>query len=190
MMTKAKQKTVAAVPMIELEDTEGMRTTLNDTANRAVYDRVSSLFYIAVFGRLVDYGEAPTDAHVEEAVGLAIAPDDFCRLREDLSNVNANPGPVHTDYGLDTRQILSENQYQAVIENSARFMTAVTVERALSKAGFEPTTTKAEVMVSVLEAFTRRQKFRQSQEAFGKAQNNAMMGKAKDAFKETLAGLK
>ncbi len=178
------------VKTIELEDTDGMRVALNELANRAVYDRVSSLFYISVFSRLVDYGETPTDAHVEEAIGIAIAPDDFVRLSEDRTNVNANPVPAHADYGMDTRQVLSENQYQACIQNSERFMKAVSIETSLTNAGFEPTTTSQEMMEQVTEQYVRRQKFRSQQEEFAHAKNKAMMGEAKDAFKATLAGLK
>lgn len=180
-MANAKKK------MIEIEDTETTREMLQDNADRSLYEEVSGLFWSAVFGKLVDYGEIPDQNDMETALALVADPDEF--VRPFTQRAEEEPGAANMPgYQTDDRQVLSENQYESLIENGNRVLKAIHVGEVLQGLGFEPQKSPQEVYDEVKANYVTRQQFRKDKEEFTSRKRMEKLAHAREALKSRLAG--
>jgi len=96
----------------------------------------NAAYWIASF--VGEYGVTPSFEHFEEAIAIAICPEDFvyCRDNDDRT------GAERAD---DMRKPLSEKQYDSVLTRAGDFLEASSVLKVLAEQGFAPTLPRTEL---------------------------------------------
>lgn len=142
----------------ELLDAEGatdiLETILTDAATTAVETRVAASYRAIYKGKInglkFDEPRPYTMDELNEATAFLISPEDTVRAFSDRDNVEGRAPTSNwsdpANSGHDTRDVVSDDNMNVILEDSERLLKAVTIESVLADAGINSTKTSAECL--------------------------------------------